>query len=391
MACFLGRDGGPREGAIRLAPEKIDTQPLVGAEEEPALPSPLIEESESHGVLRSIRRKVSKRLSGYFPQPQPIAGTPSNSVFSMTESPVALSHARGVRTFSRTSRADGSAYGYDGEYRSRLGSTATMGTRKGSMSSSLRRRRGSNTNGPQAGEAAELNFAQRLLMANENAVTNIADLWVAAAMNVDNEDPFQSDPEEPESEPESNEGEPGVHSGEANAISSTPTGRSRLSSTADSNSPRPPTNRRLSRVAFSPTFGSRRPSTSTQGPSTSVRRMSLPQDSPRRLSSSVPAIFSHPGVRTPPAVIDAQQLLARSDEFPRVDALSPIMESHATSGVEHAFSSRYEQTPSLSSQLPLMIIAQYGYLALHSATHDQIFMSYLVSFVFFSTRHTPCG
>ncbi len=32
-------------------------------------------------------------------------------------------------------------------------------------------------------------------MANENAVTNIADLWVAAAMNVDNEDPFESDTE----------------------------------------------------------------------------------------------------------------------------------------------------------------------------------------------------
>jgi len=33
-------------------------------------------------------------------------------------------------------------------------------------------------------------------MANENAVTNIADLWVAAAMNVDNEDPFETDEDE---------------------------------------------------------------------------------------------------------------------------------------------------------------------------------------------------
>ena len=41
----------------------------------------------------------------------------------------------------------------------------------------------------------DLNFTQRLLMANENTVTSIADLWVAAAMNVDNEDPFESEDE----------------------------------------------------------------------------------------------------------------------------------------------------------------------------------------------------
>jgi len=40
---------------------------------------------------------------------------------------------------------------------------------------------------PTEGGGGDLNFAQRLLLANENAVTNIADLWVASAMNVDNE------------------------------------------------------------------------------------------------------------------------------------------------------------------------------------------------------------
>jgi hypothetical protein len=43
------------------------------------------------------------------------------------------------------------------------------------------------------GADSELSFAQRLLMANENAVTNIADLWVAAAINVDNEEVFEND------------------------------------------------------------------------------------------------------------------------------------------------------------------------------------------------------
>jgi hypothetical protein len=33
----------------------------------------------------------------------------------------------------------------------------------------------------------------------------------------------------------------------------------------------------------------------------------------------------------------------------------------------------------MSSQLPVLIIIQYGLLALHSTTHDQVFLSYLVS------------
>ena len=46
-----------------------------------------------------------------------------------------------------------------------------------------------------------MNFAQRLLMANENVVTNIADLWVAAAINADNEDVFLSESEIEDEDP----------------------------------------------------------------------------------------------------------------------------------------------------------------------------------------------
>lgn len=38
-----------------------------------------------------------------------------------------------------------------------------------------------------------------------------------------------------------------------------------------------------------------------------------------------------------------------------------------------------ERPASGLSQLPMMIIFQYGLLALHNTTHDQIFLSYLVS------------
>ncbi|KAL0957692.1 hypothetical protein HGRIS_001473 [Hohenbuehelia grisea] len=38
-----------------------------------------------------------------------------------------------------------------------------------------------------------------------------------------------------------------------------------------------------------------------------------------------------------------------------------------------------EKASSLREQLQLMVIVQYGVLALHSTTHDQVFLSYLVS------------
>jgi hypothetical protein len=61
-----------------------------------------------------------------------------------------------------------------------------------STASTIRRRHGSAFEGPASlTDPGDLNFAQRLLMANENAVTNIADLWVAAAMNVDNDETFE--------------------------------------------------------------------------------------------------------------------------------------------------------------------------------------------------------
>ncbi|KAL0945121.1 hypothetical protein HGRIS_001480 [Hohenbuehelia grisea] len=118
------------------------------------------------------------------------------------------------RTFSRASRSGGSAYGYGGA-RNRLCSTNTAATwcvRRPSGAPSIFRCGSSsdghgfalNPRGSFGGHAmsggestyGEMDFAQRLLMAKENVVMNIADLWVVAAMNVDNEDPFVSDDEE---------------------------------------------------------------------------------------------------------------------------------------------------------------------------------------------------
>ena len=294
--------------------------------------------------------------------------------------PLALPNTEGGRSFSRTSRVNGSAYGYNGGFRSRVASNVNFNPRSGSLSTSMRRRRGSNfdhTKDPPT-ESSDLSFAQRLLLANENAVTNIADLWVASAMNVDNENPFEVDSD--------------IEDGDANSMDlGVPL--TRTETMASENDPSlsgpPPFGYRTSRLppqvggSFSPrTINSLHPSV----PVSSLRHSSSVSHRPsvsfmapprRPSTSNVPSIFAHPGVKTPTAVLDAQLLLDSSIEQPPTDSLQTIAESRQASQVDVELLS--EKPPSLMSQLPIIVIIQYGVMALHNTTHDQIFMSYLVS------------
>ena len=292
--------------------------------------------------------------------------------------PLALPNTEG-RSFSRTSRANGSAYGYNGGFRSRVASNANFNPRSGSLNTSMMRRRGSHydhTRDPPI-EGSDLNFAQRLLLANENAVTNIADFWVASAMNVDNENLFEVDSD--------------IEDADANSLDlSLPLTRTEtMTSESDpSLSGPPPFGYRSSRLpphiggSFSPrTINSLHPSmpVSTLRHSSSVSRPSVSfMAPPRRLSTNnVPSIFAHPGVKTPTAVLDAQLLLDSNIEQATADSLQTIAESRQTSQVDVGLLA--EKPPSLMSQLPIIVIIQYGVMALHTTTHDQIFMSYLVS------------
>jgi hypothetical protein len=220
-------------------------------------------------------------------------------------------------------------------------------------------------------------------MANENAVTNIADLWVAAAMNVDNEDPFETDSED-EDALDLDEDSP--FDIQETFLDDSPTTRR--------NQPQGVRSHRPSAASIrGSAFGSPlRPTQSRQsqhdsplrnqalGPSTSVQFQTLgsPLVSPSRRPSSVamPTIFAHAGVKTPAAVLDAQQnqqLLTRTDTRETRGENQPLISERAD--VE----SLVEQPPSLMSQIPLLVVAQYGMLALHTTTHDQVFMLYLVS------------
>lgn len=240
--------------------------------------------------------------------------------------------------------------------------------------------------------ASNLGFAGRMLLAHENSVTNIADLWVAAAMNVDvDDDPFESDVEMGE------DGEPDVF-GDTEDDLATPTrpGRrlSRLplfAATTNSNS-RASSILRSGGSAFRPprlesprrpSFGARRPS--FPGQAQTLVEAGTPTS--RRFSAALPTILSHTGLQTPPATFDAQQqqqLLLRSEGDSTEAQLEPILESRRASlhypqvdGIDLELVE--EVQPSMASQLPIIVIIQYGLLALHTTTHDQVFLSYLVS------------
>lgn len=288
------------------------------------------------------------------------------------------------------------------------------------MALSIGRRRESTREGdvPQSSVGTDFNFAQRLLMANENTVTNIADLWVAAAINADNEDPFES-----EDELGLDEGEQDAHElsgfpssgdfqeedvlglGNSSAGMSDPQ-QSTAAWSTPMDTPVQHTNRFLRTDSItSVRTASKRPSLGFGSPRTSSsffhpHRISFnrhtsfgsleegnPLGSPRlqrRPSSVIPPIFAHTGVRTPPAVLEAQ--MQQFDDVPAQEdgeTLAPIIEGQQSNHTQPPPSPRLEQPdekePSLMSLLPVLVIMQYGLLALHATTHDQVFYLYLVS------------
>ena len=388
LSCFLGPDGGPRDGAIRLLPEKNFVHPPIPEEESPIV-TPLSGQTPRASFVGAIGQKVTRTLSGYFASrvhdahrstPTPNPPNPPSAV------PLASTGTRLDRTMtfsSRSSRGNGSAYGYTGGYRNRLASRVAANPRTGSMFSSMRR--DSNVTGSGEAEPSDLNFAQRLLMANENAVTNIADLWVAAAMNVDNEDPFETDTETgSDNELDTTAVRGALNEDEAEEMPDTLTTRGRSPSLNANGIPVPhrPLQHRPSNTSFRPatSFASRhRTYSQQQSPMHRPPSPLIGTPISRRFSNSVPSIFAHPGVKTPSAVLDAQQLLLRSEPETILGDAVPVFRSDTRQSDVESFAT---PSPSLSSQLPFLVIIQYGALALHSTTHDQIFLSYLVSSVF---------
>ena len=166
LSLGLSRDGGVRGGAIRLDPDKEDQplSPLPEEEEEETLPL-----AAPPRPLAQLRENVSRKLSGVFAnrvfdahrRPSGASGVAQSPLMSAGTSAPALAMSR-TRTMSRTSRVNGSAYGYGTSSRAVLGG---VNTRRGSLASTIRRRR-RDTNDILTAEDGEVpsNFAQRLLL-----------------------------------------------------------------------------------------------------------------------------------------------------------------------------------------------------------------------------------
>lgn len=184
LSLGLSRDGGVRGGAIRLDPDK-ETQPLSPLQEEEEEATPVA--TPVARPLAQLRQNISRKLSGVFAnrvfdthrRPSGASGLVQSSLMlPPTSTPaVAMSRTRTLSTstpavgLTRTrtlSRTNGSAYGYGTSSRAVLGS---VDTRRGSLASTIRRRR-RDTNDVLIAEDGEVpsNFAQRLLLGGHSEV-----------------------------------------------------------------------------------------------------------------------------------------------------------------------------------------------------------------------------
>ncbi|QRV91052.1 major facilitator superfamily transporter [Ceratobasidium sp. AG-Ba] len=369
LSLFLGWDAGPRSGLIRLPDDTdADNKPIDG--EEAQTPSHI--EAVSPSGLSGISRNVSKKFSGYFAR-----RVRENS---RNGSPVPLATSGPGRSAS-VGIGTGTAYGY----RSRLGSVATsMRRRRESIASAARTAGGDGFFGSYAPQNENIGLAQRLLMANEHNVTNMTDLWVAAAITADNEEVFEDwDSDLSGSEDENQQPD----------FSRQPSSAQPLFCVSNT----PP-------IVFSPELYSFPHPHGGLGTSLQAR---LGVPSARRASSvsSRPAIFANTGLSDDVAYSVGhvphpdEPLVSAEAGASTGEHLAPIIEGRPASSTEPNLRApsdsgtgetvtQAQMTPLVVveerpggalSQLPVVIIFQYGLLALHNTTHDQIFLSYLVS------------
>lgn len=262
-----------------------------------------------------------------------------------------------TRTFSTSRSRRAGSFGYNTFVPS------SGGMRRASLASTMRRRRTSVASVREPMVDDEIGFAQRLLEAHGDAVASISDLWVASAMNMESEDALEDE--------DAVDSDDDLSGDDNDSITSSQTHRGRPSSTRRSHHYMQFGSPQIVNSARTSTF----PRTSS---------MTLSSDGTQRLSN-LPPVFANPGV-PPPVVTDTQlqHLFMRTDTMESsgtgTGVLAPIFEGRSVSpsAVGHDLEAAIEKPPSLISQLPMSIIIQFGLLALHTTTHDQVFVSYLV-------------
>lgn len=396
LSTFLGWDGGLRGGAIQLPDEKPASATAT---------APPIAQDPDRSSISGFRSRLGSRVSNYFgrnevsPRRGPMSiGGPSTDRQSLAlgRTPTRQSGVVGV----------GSAYGYQARFPGGRRYTNRSQMRKISMARSIARSVGGETQfapdyeDMEHAEPQHLNFAQRLLLANEDAVFGLHDVWLAAAttQEQEQEEYSQADPnddwqensvfeddEESRLERDSEDGGRYGFGYDGSEPPSTEDLRARAAAQAagDSSLHVPGSKRDSPMNRFR--VGSRvdRNSFATNnGPAHyDLRRPSI--------SSTRPAIFSNTGLATPPllspAISQAEQpffeqgagtMMAASGQAP---GLAAIPETRPLSyddeaEVEAQPATAEKKPPSVFGMLPLAIIAHYAVLAFHGTTCDQVFM-----------------
>ncbi|KAI7959048.1 hypothetical protein MJO28_002839 [Puccinia striiformis f. sp. tritici] len=448
LSLFLGWDGGYRTGKIQLTDStKLDqADRLLGVGEEEDNETSFTSPGQHISLLRSpnLQAMSLDNQSSHSLNTGTTSRDPSRSI--VIGGPNALS-----RTTTRQSNTfvPGSAYGYDrhstllrrpsnwrqsahvGSVRSGHFSTVN---RRNSRAISLARSFGGGTqyapdyedlNGEE--NVPALNFAQRLLLANEDAVFGLHDVWLAAATTQDREDEYSQMEDEQDGwdgsifeDDDSRLTESGMTGYEDSASISGPSSfddRGRSNLLQHPSSQRLPSSRRPSAsvargsrpdMGLSPRHSFAADGTS-QAPASALPPWLEQKMRTTSMASSIrPAIFGNTGLATPRSMSqnlfvpphskvstsgnDANTTSAQTDNNNN-NNLSVIPEGRSLLNpaalssdqntivdLDNQLSDMEDEKPTgLFNQLPLAIIAQYAILALHGTTCDQIFMSFLVT------------
>lgn len=387
LCMFLGRDGGPRSGAIKLPMEKVSEEGQVDDQMTPkARP-------------QTIARRVSSYFSLSINSPPHTSRSSSSHALHVPESPSYGTHAstsaapKASTPKAARSSFRGTSYGYDPRRNSKPWSRrfTTESARRGSMGTQY----APDFEGVQPPDLSSLNFAQRLLLANEPTVVNISDLWVqaCAAQTFDEEAEDVSRAEFDDSVFDQDD----ETADQSASGAFTDYGEEDDEDQSSFLLPRPPAS------------SSRRPSSSAphRGSQGGLGLGGLPLPNRPRLVSKqsmdstglrarprifsntglvgTPALFSpsaepqseqQPHSSAPPVSVDTANPLTTIHEQRQPGQLSPAHE--AAPLMPQAMPAK-EVVASPFKDLPTGIILQYFIVAFHSMAFDQVFGVYLVT------------
>ncbi|KAK7444784.1 hypothetical protein VKT23_015101 [Stygiomarasmius scandens] len=331
LACFLGPNGESPAANVHSKTEKLMSQ--LDFDELPSTMTPLLTRVRSLTPLpslhRAIPRKISRRLRN--PSREPRFGSLGSSFFPSSSLPNRANTGIDLyRTFTASSQTSG------------LGSTRT---------SRVIDNYGSDI------DTSELNLGERFVLANENAVNNISDLWVAAAISTDTEGEIDED--------ETPNLDSIVHSyfdeDETRGRGNTRTTRTRKHLHTGPSLSIPRASKSTSRTRHQASYSSLRQSQSQTGifANTGVDSIVDLTDAPESapLANLTPIFEARPLVLPPPPS----------------DILEPLRIENCTEAITVL------EAKLLWGGIPIAIIVQYGLLALHTTTHDQVFLSYLIT------------